>query len=200
MKNVQHDALLEQAIDIRAARTLCRDGWSCEQINAVLRNAEITRQQFETIQEQSRDLDRLRQDFGPPSDWLSSGHTETNHSEIDFLNHGPDAATEILREHGWQSYEISLVIQDSMFIALDEPKLEQQTKGYRSNGIIPASLPTQSSHSGYALSYPNHAVASIPIPQNRAVQRRQSRRYLGRDIFILTFMAAVALALLFTLL
>ena len=57
MKNVQHDALLEQAIDIRAARTLCRDGWSCEQINAVLRNAEITRQQFETIQEQSRDLD-----------------------------------------------------------------------------------------------------------------------------------------------
>ena len=108
MKHVQPDALLEQAIDIRAARTLCRDGWSCEQINSVLRNAEITRQQFETIQEQSRDLDRLRQDFGPPSDWLSSGHTETNHSEIDFLNHGPDAATEILREHGWQSYEISL--------------------------------------------------------------------------------------------
>ncbi|MEL6334151.1 MAG: hypothetical protein AAFQ76_16345, partial [Cyanobacteria bacterium J06626_26] len=84
-------------------------------------------------------------------------------------------------------------------IAFDEPKLEPQTNGYRSNGVIPASLPTQS-HNGYVLSYPNHAVASIPIPQNRAMQRRQSRRYLGRDIFILTFMAAVALALLFTLL
>ncbi|MEL6130146.1 MAG: hypothetical protein AAFR30_09590, partial [Cyanobacteria bacterium J06628_4] len=171
----------------------------CEQINAVLRNVEITRQQFETIQEQSRELDRLQQDFSSPADWLNSGHTEVNQSEIDFLNHGPDAAAEVLRDHGWQSYEISLVIQDSMFIAFDEPKLEPQTNGYRSNGVIPASLPTQS-HNGYVLSYPNHAVASIPIPQNRAMQRRQSRRYLGRDIFILTFMAAVALALLFTLL
>ena len=33
MKHVQPNALLEQAIDIRSARTLYRDGWSCEQIN-----------------------------------------------------------------------------------------------------------------------------------------------------------------------
>ncbi|MEA5466464.1 hypothetical protein [Leptothoe sp. PORK10 BA2] len=211
MKKIQPDTLLEQAIDIRAARTLCRDGWSCDQINDVLKNIEITHQQFAAFQEQSKALDELQEVFGPPANSLYSKRHETEQSEIDFLNRGPDAATEVLRENNWQAYEISLVIQDSMFVPLDEPQLAPQAPYYGSREMASFSTATIPNHGGYALSDPHSMPQSEMV--SRAVQNftyastqasfdpsRQSRRTLKRDTLILAFMAAVALALLFTLL
>ncbi|MBT9317142.1 hypothetical protein [Leptothoe spongobia] len=204
MNNVQHDALLEQALDLRAARTLCRDGWSCEQINAVLKNASITHQEFATIQTQSRDLDKLQQVFGPPIESLYTDHTEPDQSEIDFLNRGPDAAAEVLREKGWNGYEIGLVIQDSMFLDLDEPQLAPPHATYGSAApTVSAAFPTQD-RNGYALGHPEGRFASIPVipltDERPYPQRKSSRRSLTRDAFTLSFMAAFALVLVFTLL
>lgn len=204
MNNVQHDALLEQALDIRAARTLCRDGWSCEQINDVLKNANITHQQFETIQVQSRELDKLQKVFGAPVESLRSDHAEPDYSEIDFLNRGPDAATSVLLDKGWSRDEISLVIVDSMFVTMDEPRVEVAASNYYSNPPIAPAFPTQEGRNGYALGHPAESggVAAVPYyPSNggnRVVPRR--RGSLGRDAFILFFMAAFALVLVFTLL
>ena len=205
MNNVQNDALLEQALELRAARTLCRDGWSCEQINAVLKNAAITSEEFETIQTQSRELDKLQKVFGPPVDSLYTGHAEPDQSEIDFLNRGPDAAAEVLREKGWNGYEISLALKDSMFLDLDEPQVlgAHATYGNRV-ATIPTAFPTQG-RNGYSLGHPDGSVAaSIPvisITEERGFPRRKSSaRSLSRDAFALAFMAAFALVLVFTLL
>lgn len=213
MKNIQHDTLLEQAIDIRAARTLCRDGWSCEQINGVLKNTEITHQQFAKFQEQSKALDELQEVFGPPANSLYTKRTENTQSEIDFLNRGPDAATEVLKENSWQAYEISLVIQDSMFVPLDEPQpqVAPSVNYYGNSGMASPPVSAIPNHNGYALSDPHSttqsAMASVPMQNfnhspnpNRSTSSRPSRRTLKRDTLILAFMAAVALALLFTLL
>ncbi|MGD1950443.1 MAG: hypothetical protein ACFB14_12460 [Leptolyngbyaceae cyanobacterium] len=198
MKHVQPDALLEQAIDIRAARTLCRDGWSCEQINAVLKNTEISHEQFETIQCQSRELDKLQKIFGAPVDSLYDDHAEPNKGEIDFLNRGSDAAASVLREKGWNNHEIDLVIKESMFVPLEEPTsswLRNQV-AYNSYELKPPATAVYGGN-GYTHNYPG-------IPNNfaratRAVPRRTARGSLGRDIFILTFMATVALVMVFTL-
>ncbi len=196
MKQIQHDALLEQAIYTRAARTLCRDGWSCEQINGVLKNTEITQQQYAAFQDESKSLDELQEVFGPPANSLYARKTaKSDQSELDFLNRGPDAATEVLRENDWEAYEISLVIQDSMFVPLEEPKFMPQVSNYRgSGGTALAPVANIPHHNGYALSDP------LNDPYRRTPQTRQSRRTLKRDTLILAFMAAVALALLFTLL
>ncbi|NEQ50748.1 MAG: hypothetical protein F6K11_11530 [Leptolyngbya sp. SIO3F4] len=204
MNNVQNDALLEQALDLRAARTLCRDGWSCEQINTVLKNASITDQEFETIQAQSRELDKLQNVFGPPVDSLCTGHTEPDQSDIDFLNRGPDAAAETLREKGWNGYEIRLVLKDSMFLDIDEPQLEQPPAYGNATAAMPTAFPTQG-RNGYALGHPDGRMAAsipvVPITNERILPRRKSsRRSLSRDAFTLAFMAAFALVLVFTLL
>lgn len=203
MKNVQHDALLEQALDIRAARTLCRDGWTCQQINAVLKNTDITNDQFLTIQLQSQELDKLQKVFGPPLESLSTGHIESHPSELDFLNRGPDAATAVLQEKGWQGYEISLVLKQTMFQVLDEtPAAAVQHNSYTNSHpvTIPAAFPTQA-RNGYTPGPSDiDTVTALPSPDSRALPRRSSRRSLSRDTFMLTFMAAFALALVFTLL
>ncbi|EKV02794.1 hypothetical protein Lepto7375DRAFT_5056 [Leptolyngbya sp. PCC 7375] len=198
MKHVQHDAL-EQAIDIRAARTLCRDGWSCEQINAVLKNVDISHQQFETIQAQSRELDELQQVFGPPINSLRSEHAEPSQSDLDFLNRGPDAAASVLREKGWNSYEIELVIRESMFVPLEEPKLTPQQPAYAGYPTTIPVFPTQSQN-GYALGYPDGGVAAAATLSDRSHFHRTSIGTLKRDIFILTFMATIGLVMVFTLL
>ena len=198
MKHVQHDAL-EQAIDIRAARTLCRDGWSCEQINAVLKNIDISHQQFETIQAQSRDLDELQQVFGPPINSLRSEHAEPSQSDLDFLNRGPDAAASVLREKGWNSYEIDLVIRESMFVPLEESKLAPQQPAYVSYPTTIPVFPTQNPN-GYALGYPDGGIAAAATLSDRSHFHRTSSGTLRRDIFILTFMATIGLVMVFTLL
>ncbi len=214
MKNVQHhDALLEQAIDIRAARTLCRDGWSCKQINAVLKNTKISAQEFVDMQTQSRELDKLQNVFGSPDDSLAVGHAEPNQSELDFLNRGPDAAVAVLKEKGWNNYEISLVIQESMFASLDEPTVdwpEQQQPGeIAGHG---AAIPPQTAPPSHSYPPPHSynqgpraaAISNISTPglasNRRAPHRRSALQNFGRDVFILAFMAGLALALLFTLL
>lgn len=196
MKQIQHDALLEQAIYTRAARTLCRDGWSCEQINGVLKNTEITHQQYAAFQDESKALDELQEVFGPPANSLyAKPNNGADQSELDFLNRGPDAATEVLRENDWEAYEISLVIQDSMFVPLDEPKLVSPQANYQGGGgVALAPVANIPNHNGYALSDP------LNDPYRRTTQNRQSHRTLKRDTLILAFMAAFALALLFTLL
>lgn len=207
MKNVQQDALFDQALDIRAARTLCRDGWARDQINAVLKNADITAQQFETIQNQSRELDELQKVFGPPVESLAASHAEPAQSELDFLNRGPDAASAVLREKGWSRHEVSLVIQEAMFEALEEAAIATapQTPSYSSAATeppVPLAFPTQD-RNGYALGHPNAAMAgTVPMyyAQAQALPRRTSRSSLSRDAFILTFMAGFALVLVFTLL
>lgn len=206
MSNVQQDALVEQALDLRAARTLCRDGWACDQINAVLKNALITEQEFATIQAQSRELDKLQSVFGPPIESLSTGHADPDESNLGFLNRGPDAAALILREKGWNGYEIGLVIQDSMFVGLEESQLELQPAVAYGNTMpmaVPAAFPTHR-HNGYALGHPDGRFASLPVvpmTDNRVPpRRRSSASSLSRDAFTLAFMAAFALALVFTLL
>lgn len=201
MKNVQHDALLEQALDIRAARTLCREGWSCEQINTVLKKADITDQQFATMQAQSREFDKLQQVFGPPASSLYSGHAEPAQSAIDFLNRGPDAATDILKEKGWSGHEISLVLKESMFAPLEEPPVAAPSNRHYHNPpvIVQPAFPTHSGN-GYALGHADTAMLALPQPGSRALPRSTSRRSLSRDTFILTCMAAFALVLIFTLL
>ena len=199
MKHVQPDALLEQAIDIRAARTLCRDGWSCEQINAVLKNVEISHEQFETIQAQSRELDKLQKVFGAPMDLLYGSHTEPNKDEMDFLNRGPYAAASVLREKGWNNNEIALVIKESMFLPLGEPTSDWLSNQVAYNSYEPKPPATAVYGSnGYSRDSPetsdNFARAIYAVP------RRTARGSLGRDIFILTFMATVALIMVFTLL
>ncbi|MGD1858294.1 MAG: hypothetical protein ACFB2W_28995 [Leptolyngbyaceae cyanobacterium] len=201
MNNVQHDALLEQALDLRSARTLCRDGWSCEQINSVLKNTAISFEDFETMQAQSRELDNLQKEFGPPMDSLRTEHAEPSQSEIDFLNRGPDAAAAVLQEKGWSGYEISLVIKDSMFLDLDEPQLARQSAYYSQTGVqVPAAFSTYP-RNGYALGQPG-GVTAVPVaavPRGQ-LRQRSSRSSLSRDAFALTFMAALALVLIFTLL
>ncbi|MBE9066836.1 hypothetical protein IQ260_09240 [Leptolyngbya cf. ectocarpi LEGE 11479] len=201
MKNAQHDALLEQALDIRAARTLCREGWSCEQINSVLKKADITDQQFAMMQTQSREFDKLQQVFGPPADSLYSGHAEPTHSAIDFLNRGPDAATDILKDKGWSGYEISLVLEESMFTGLEEAPIAVPSNSYHRNPpiIIQPAFPTHSDN-GYVVGHSDAATLALPHPGSRALPRRNSRRSLSRDTFILTCMAAFALVLIYTLL
>lgn len=200
MKNVQHDALLEQALDIRAARTLCRAGWTCEQINTVLKKANITDQQFATMQAQSREFDKLQQVFGPPADSLYSGHADPTHSAIDFLNRGPDAATDILKEKGWSGYEISLVLEESMFTGLEETPIAVPNSSYYRNPpvMVQPAFPTQGG--GYAVDHADTATLALTRPGNRILPRSNSRRSLSRDTFILTCMAAFALVLIFTLL
>ncbi len=205
MKNVQqHDALLEQAIDMQAARTLCRDGWSCEQINAVLKNAEISYQEFATIQDQSRKLDELQKFFGSPTDSFFTGHTEPNESQFDFLNRGPDAAAAVLRNKGWNNTEISLVLQASMFASLEEPVQEQPNHQWENNrssynlNTRKAFPPTQQN---FYPQYPHNPIPASAVAVNgRAIPRRTARAVFGRDLFILTFMAGVALVMVFTLL
>lgn len=206
MKNVQqHDALLEQAIDIQAARALCRDGWSCEQINSVLKNTEISYQEFETIQVKSREFDELQTFFGSPSDFLFTGHAEPDESQFDFLNRGPDAAAAVLREKGWNNAEISLVIREAMFASLEESVQEQfnpqgQTISQSGYDLRPSTTfvpPQQIFYSQYP---PNPSPASVAAVNSQAISRRTARSSFGRDLFILTFMAGVALAMVFTLL
>lgn len=208
MSNVQQDVLVEQALDLRAARTLCRDGWACDQINAVLKNASITEQEFETIQSQSRELDQLQRVFGPPVESLSAWHSDPDDSKLEFLNRGPDAAALVLREKGWSGYEIGLVIQESMFVELEEPQLQLQGAVAYGNAMtasssLPPAFPTHR-HNGYALGYPDGRFASIPvvpITDNRIPPRRRSSAgSLSRDAFTLAFMAAFAMVLVFTLL
>ncbi|MBX2865134.1 MAG: hypothetical protein KTR27_16400 [Leptolyngbyaceae cyanobacterium MAG.088] len=204
MKNVQHhDALLEQAIDIRAARTLCRDGWSCEQINAVLKNAEISVQTFTAMQTQSRELDKLQNEFGSPIDFLRVGHAEPSQSEIDFLNRGPDAAASVLRDNGWDNYAISLVVQDSMFASLDEPAAEWpdhqgiHNQSYGVNTPATAALPAYGYNHGYAppINYPVRSTTRRISRRNRS-----GRRAFGQDVLALTCLAGAALALVYALL
>ena len=206
MKNVHQDALFDQALDIRAARTLCRDGWARDQINAVLKNADVTAQQFEIIQNQSRELDELQKVFGPPVESLAASHAEPAQSELDFLNRGPDAAAAVLRERGWSRHEISLVIQEAMFEALEEAAaIATPAQSYRAvapEPSIPLAFPTQG-RNGYALGHPDAGMAgAVPMyyAQAQALPRRGARSSLSRDAFILTFMAGFALVLVFTLL
>lgn len=201
MKNVQHDALLEQALDIRAARTLCREGWSCEQINSVLKKADITDQQFAMMQAQSKEFDKLQQVFGPPADSLYSGHADPTHSAIDFLNRGPDAATDILKEKGWSGYEISLVLKDSMFTGLEEAPIAVPSSSYYPSPpvVVQPAFPTHGGN-GYAMGHADTATMALPHPGGRTLPHRNSQRSLSRDTFILTCMAAFALVLIFTLL
>ncbi|MEM7065046.1 MAG: hypothetical protein AAF572_18040 [Cyanobacteria bacterium P01_B01_bin.77] len=201
MKNVQHDALLEQDLDVRVARTLCREGWSCEQINSVLKKADITDQQFAMMQAQSRELDKLQKMFGPPADSLYSGHAEPTHSAIDFLNRGPEAATDILRGKGWNGNEISLVLEESMFTDLEEPSKAVPSSSHYRN--LPAMVqPAFATHSGngYAVGYADTATLALPHPGSQILPSRNARRSLSRDTFILTCMAAFTLVLIFTLL
>ncbi|MEM1251752.1 MAG: hypothetical protein AAGI69_04910 [Cyanobacteria bacterium P01_H01_bin.21] len=199
MKHVQPDALLEQAIDIRAARTLCRDGWSCEQINAVLQNTEISHEQFETIQSQSRELDKLQKIFGAPIDSLQDGHAEPNKGEIAFLNRGPDAAASVLRAKGWNNHEITLVIKESMFVPLEEPTSDWLSNQIAYNSYEPKP-PATAAYGGNGYPRGGYPGTSNNFAATRAVPRRTARGSLGRDIFILTFMATVALVMVFTLL
>ncbi|MEM9805192.1 MAG: hypothetical protein AAF959_07915 [Cyanobacteria bacterium P01_D01_bin.56] len=204
MKDLQQSTLLEQELDFRAARTLCRDGWSCEQINVVLKHVAISQEQFHTIQAQSRELDELQKDFGAPADSMSVGHKEPSQSELDFLNRGPDAAADVLREKGWSKREISLVIQDTMFPSVEMPKAKQQAPNYAVAPpvvtAVPPAFQTQG-RNGYALGHPDAGIATLPYPTNsQARPRRGARSTLVRDTLILAFMAGIALALVFTLL
>ncbi len=204
MKDLQQSTLLEQELDFRAARTLCRDGWSCEQINAVLKHIAISQDQFDTMQEQSRELDELQNVFGAPANSMYVGHTEPSQSDLEFLNRGPDAAADILREKGWSNHEIGLVIQDTMFPSMETPKMKQQVPLYvgatASARAVPTAFPTQG-RNGYALGHPDAGIATLPYPTSSQVRpRRGSRSTLVRDTMVLAFMAGIALALVFTLL
>ncbi|MEM6255193.1 MAG: hypothetical protein AAF821_19950 [Cyanobacteria bacterium P01_D01_bin.156] len=203
----QQSTLLEQELDFRAARTLCRDGWSCEQINVVLKHVSISQEQFETMQEQSKELDELQKVFGAPADSMNAGHTEPNQSELDFLNRGPDAAADVLRENGWSNHEVSLVIQDSMFPNVEPLKMAPQAVILQHAAVsapamaMPATAFPPQVTNGYAMGGPNSGIAAMPYPaatQGRV--RRGSRSTLVRDTLILAFMAGIALALVFTLL
>lgn len=199
MKNVQHqNALLEQAIDTRAARTLCRDGWSCEQINAVLKNTAISHQDFEAMQAQSKELDKLQTVFGSPVESLQTGHTDPSDSEFDFLNRGPDAAASVLRQKGWESYEINLVIKESMFVPLDNPTASSSdNSSYQGYG--PAVIPHASSAYGYGGQPPMYT-SPAAVPSRRSNRYRSASSVFGRDVFILTCLAGFALAVLYAVL
>lgn len=207
MKDLQQSTLLERGLDFRAARTLCRDGWSCEQINVVLKHIAISQDQFETMQAQSRELDALQKEFGAPADAMYVGHTEPSQSELDFLNRGPDAAADVLRDKGWSTHEISLVIQETMFPNMESAKvLPQQASSYSGGAaapmVVPKAFPTQG-RNGYALGHPDAGITTLPYTAasaNQVQPRRGSRSTLMRDTLILAFMAGIALALVFTLL
>ena len=206
MKDLQQSTLLEQDLDFRAARTLCRSGWSCEQINSVLKHVSISQNEFITMQRQSRELDELQNVFGAPADSMSMGHADPSQSKLDFLNRGPDAATDVLRDKGWSAHEISLVIQDSMFPNMEPPKMQSPAPQYAltpnpATAVQPA-FRTQG-RNGYALGRPTVAgVAPLPTPNapQQTRPRKNSNSTLMRDTMLLAFMAGIALALVFALL
>ena len=202
MKNVQHDVLLEQAIYIRAARTLCRDGWSCDQINNVLKNAEISNQQFEKIQAQLKELYELQKAFGLPTDAFYRSYADRYHSELDFLNRGPDAAVSVLQDKGWLPYEVELAIRQSMFVPLEEPILDLQQNNNNRSAYRRPPTPTftdtqRVSDDGFSQPPRNISISRF---NNRTLSRRAGRVSVRREVFVLTFIAPLVLVLMLTLL
>lgn len=120
MEEFHHYSLSRQALNIRAAHSLCRAGWMLAEINGVLQSGYIRPGNFRIIQQQATTFDQLHQKFGPPIP-ISTFTAEINFENIDtsklprilVMNRGVEEATAVLVHYGWTGGQIRKVLKST---------------------------------------------------------------------------------------
>lgn len=170
MKNDRYEALVEQNLDlnVKALSVLYRDGWSCEQIHTILKNAEINNQKLLAMQARNQAIAKLEKGLEPLNKHVSVV-PETSFqadADIDFLNRGPEAAASVLLDEGWTSHEVSLVVKESLFIPLlDEAQVKLQSNRCGNAGNSGVTFPTKSENQHTTLNYPDSETTVQHLPK-----------------------------------
>ena len=186
MKNDRYETLVEQNLDlnVKALSVLYRDGWSCEQIHTILKNAEINNQNLLAMRARGQAIAKLEKGLEPLNKHVSvvpetSFQTD---ADIGFLNRGPEAAASVLLDEGWTSHEVSLVVKESLFIPLlDEAQVKLQSNRRANAENSGVTLLTKSENKHTTLSRPDsETTVQYPPKQLPRHPYRQPYRYRRR--------------------
>lgn len=199
MKNDRYGALLEQDLDlhVKALGLLYRDGWSCEQIHTILKNAESNNQNLLAQQARDQAIAKLEKGLEPLNKHVSVVPESSFYTDIDFLNRGPEAAASVLLAKGWTSHEVSLVVKESLFIPLlNEAQVKSQSSHRANAGNSGVTFLTKSENKHPTLSYPDSETTVQQLPkQLPQYPYRKPYRYRRRkhNAFSLLFQLMAAL-------
>ncbi|MEM7795678.1 MAG: hypothetical protein AAF579_14660 [Cyanobacteria bacterium P01_C01_bin.118] len=179
MKNDRYEILVEQNLDlnVKALGVLYRDGWSCEQIHTILKNAEINNQNLLAMQARDQAIAKLERGLEPLNKHVSVVPESSFYADIDFLNRGPEAAASVLLAKGWTSHEVSLVVKESLFIPLlNEAQVKLQSNRRANAGDSGVTFLTKAENKQTTSSYPNSETTVQHFP-------KQLLRYPDRKLY-----------------